>query len=120
MLWSEEWARRHGPTAVDPHESIERGGDLPEGAHSPRARRSLARGGVPPSSEAELHLRGRPALERGRILPEGASSPRARWSFGGTAPCPSSEAEFRTRGVGADRLMVRLGVPGPWAPVTRP
>jgi hypothetical protein len=52
-----------------------------EGASSPRARRNLTRGGGPramrnltrggdrPSSEAEPHPRGRPALERGEVVP---------------------------------------------------
>jgi hypothetical protein len=70
MLWSEEWARRHEPMAVDPRES--------------RARRSPARGGVQPSSEAESRPRGvQPSseaefwcysagpLERGGVLLEG-------------------------------------------------
>jgi hypothetical protein len=52
-----------------------------EGAHIPRARRSLARGGVQPSSEAEFRPRGRPALEQGGVSPEGAFSPRARRSL---------------------------------------
>jgi hypothetical protein len=43
----------------------------PEGVHSPRVRRSLARGGVQHSSEAELHPRGRLALERGGVLSKG-------------------------------------------------
>jgi hypothetical protein len=33
--------------------SLQRGGDSPEGALGPRARRRLTRGGVRPSSEAE-------------------------------------------------------------------
>jgi hypothetical protein len=76
MLRSGEWVWEWWT-----HESLKRGGDLPEGTHSPRARRSLARGGVHPSSEVEFRPRGRPALERGRVSPEGASSPRARQSF---------------------------------------
>jgi hypothetical protein len=44
MLWSGEWARRHGPVAADPRE--------------PRARRSPARGRAQPSSEAEFRPRG--------------------------------------------------------------
>jgi hypothetical protein len=106
MLRLEEWARRHGSVAVDPRE--------------PRAGRSLVRGCARPSSEAESRPRWRPALERGGVSPEGAPSPRARRSVGGTALRPSSEAEFRPRGPGADRLMGRPGVPGSWAPVTRP
>jgi hypothetical protein len=39
--------------------ALERGRVSPEGASGPQARRSFARGGVPPSSEAEFHLRGR-------------------------------------------------------------
>jgi hypothetical protein len=44
----------------------------------PRAMRRFARGGVQPSSEAEILPRGRPALERGGDSPEGASIPRVR------------------------------------------
>jgi hypothetical protein len=49
MLWSGEWAL--GSRAWD---GLERGGDSPEGASSPRARRRFARGGVQPSSEEEI------------------------------------------------------------------
>jgi hypothetical protein len=67
--------------------SLEGGGDSPEGASSPRARRSLARGGVQPSSEAESHPRGRPALERGgvslvRCCVHGAKRSFARGGWG--------------------------------------
>jgi hypothetical protein len=41
------------------HTSVERGGVPHEGARSPRARRSFARGGVQPSSKAEFRPRGR-------------------------------------------------------------
>jgi hypothetical protein len=69
MLWPGEWARHHGPMAMDPCEP--RVGRVPpEGVHSPRVRRSLARGGVQHSSEAELRPRGRLALERGGVLSE--------------------------------------------------
>jgi hypothetical protein len=102
MLRSGQWVREKRT-----RESLKRGGDPPEGAHSPRVRRSLTRVGVQPSSEAEFRLRGRPTLERGGVSPEGASSPRARQSFGGTVLGPSSEAVFRSRGAGADRLMGR-------------
>jgi hypothetical protein len=61
--------------------ALERGGDAPEGASSPRARWRLTRGGVQPPSEAETHSRGRSALERGGTSLEGASTPRARRSF---------------------------------------
>jgi hypothetical protein len=75
-------------------------------------------GGEPvrPLSEAEPHLRGRPALERGGTSPEGATgprarrnltrggvqppSPRARREFASAVSCPSSEAEFRPRVAG--------------------
>jgi hypothetical protein len=93
MLRSGEWARRHGPVAAEPRE--------------PRARRSFARGGVQPSSEAESRPRARIVPERGGVSPEGASSPRARRSFGVTAPGPSSEAEFCSRGAGVGCLLGR-------------
>jgi hypothetical protein len=67
MLRSGEWVRERRA-----RESLERGGVSPEGASSPRARRSFARG---------------------------ASSPRARWSFARGGVHPSSEAEFRQYGV---------------------
>jgi hypothetical protein len=59
-------------------------------------------GGEPvrPSSEAEPHPRGRPALKRGRTSPEGATGPRARRKFASAVSCPSSEAEFRPRVAG--------------------
>jgi hypothetical protein len=70
-------------------ESLEQGGDPPKGAHSPRVRRSPARGGAWPSSEVEFRPRGRPALERGGVStvrrcplersglsPEGCRGPR--------------------------------------------
>jgi hypothetical protein len=72
------------------------------------------------SSEAESHLRGRPALERGGVSPEGASNPRTRRSIVSTVLCPSSEAEFRPRGAGADCSGGPLGPLGPWAPVAGP
>jgi hypothetical protein len=68
MLWSGEQAQHHGPEVGDPRE--------------PRARRSPARGGVQPSSEAESRTRGRPALERGGVSPEGALGPVACWVVG--------------------------------------
>jgi hypothetical protein len=67
------------------HEGLERGG-------------VFARGGVWPSSEAESHPRGRPALERGGNSPEGASSPRARRNLTRGGDQPSSEAESHPRG----------------------
>jgi hypothetical protein len=50
MLWSEEWVWRHEPGAASSEAEIhlrgrvalERGGDPPEGARSPRARWRLA------------------------------------------------------------------------------
>jgi hypothetical protein len=65
-----------------------------EGVSGPRARRSLTRGAVQPSSVAKSHPRGRPALERGGISPEGVTSPRARWSLARRGVQPSSEVEF--------------------------
>jgi hypothetical protein len=47
--------------------ALERGGASPEGASSPRVRRSPARGDVQPSSEVESCPRGHPALERGGV-----------------------------------------------------
>jgi hypothetical protein len=66
MLRSGEqvWERRA-------HESLERGEVSPEGGSSPRARRSLARGGVQPSSEAEFYQCGAVLLERNGVSPEG-------------------------------------------------
>jgi hypothetical protein len=53
-----------------------------------------------PSSEAEPHSSGCPALERGGTSPEGAPSPRARRKFASAVSYPSSEAEFRPRVAG--------------------
>jgi hypothetical protein len=85
--------RRRGPRAasseVENHprgcEALERGGYSPEGASIPRARRSLARGGVGPSSEAETPRHG-------------------AWS--------SSETEVRPRGTATNRLVGRCGFLG--------
>jgi hypothetical protein len=73
MLWSEEWARHHGPVAVSSEaenrprgrQTPERGGESPEGALGPRARRRIARGGARPSSEVENRPRGTAA---GRLV----------------------------------------------------
>jgi hypothetical protein len=51
--------------------ALERGGDPPEGASSPRAWRSLARGGVQPSSEVEFRRYSAVPLERSGVSPEG-------------------------------------------------
>jgi hypothetical protein len=61
--------------------ALERGRVSPEGASSPRARQSLARGGVQPSNEAESHPRGRPSLEQGGALSVWCRIPRAKRSF---------------------------------------
>jgi hypothetical protein len=61
------WAGGGGPTRASSeaeshtreHLALERVGVLPEGASGPQARRSFARGGVYPSSEAEFRPRGR-------------------------------------------------------------
>jgi hypothetical protein len=58
--------------------TLDRDGTSLEGASSPRARRSPARGGDRPSSEAEPYPRGRPALERGGALPVRHHAPRAK------------------------------------------
>jgi hypothetical protein len=69
----------------------------------PRVRRSLARGGIQPSSEAESRPRGRPALERGRVLLVWCCIPRAKGSFA-------------QGGAEADCYGGSLGPPGPWSP----
>jgi hypothetical protein len=58
--------------------ALDRDGTSLEGASSPRARRNPARGGAQPSSEVELHPRGRPTLERGEVLPVRRCLPWAR------------------------------------------
>jgi hypothetical protein len=63
MPSSETEIRSKGRSALD------RDGTSLEGASTPRARRNPARRGAQPSSEAEPHPRGRPALERGEVLP---------------------------------------------------
>jgi hypothetical protein len=85
-------------------------------------RGSRYEGGEPAraSSEAEPHMRGRPALERGGTSPEGVSSPRARRSFVSAVSCPLSEAEFHPRVAGADHSGGPPGPPGLWAPATGP
>jgi hypothetical protein len=73
---------------------LSRGGDSPEGASVPRARRRIARGGVRPSSETETRPRGRQALERDGESPERALGPRARRSSLGVAPGPRARWEL--------------------------
>jgi hypothetical protein len=53
---------------------------------------------VRPSSEAEPHPRGRPALERGGASPEGASRHRARQILTRGGVPPSSKADPQLRG----------------------
>jgi hypothetical protein len=66
MLQSGEWVWEWRTC-----ESLERGGVSPEGASSPRARRSLARGCVQASSEAEFRWYGAVPLEQSGVSPEG-------------------------------------------------
>jgi hypothetical protein len=47
----------------------------------PRARRRLAREGVPPQSEAEPCSRGRPVLEWGGVPSARGRAPQAKWSL---------------------------------------
>jgi hypothetical protein len=84
------WGRRA-------REAFERGRTPLEGVSSPRARRSLTRGGDRSSSEAGSHPRGRLTLQRGKTSLEEASSPRAGRKSTSGASCPSSEVEFRLR-----------------------
>jgi hypothetical protein len=51
--------------------TLGRGETSPEGATDPRARRNLTRGGVRPSSEAELYWCGAVPLERSGVPPGG-------------------------------------------------
>jgi hypothetical protein len=83
------------------HEALERGGTSPEGATVPRARRNLTRVGAQPSSEAEPHPRGRPALEQGGSLLVQCRTPRAKRSSARGWPGRLSGGP--------------LGPPGPWA-----
>jgi hypothetical protein len=53
------------------HANLERGEVPPEGASSPRARRSPTRGGIRPSSEAKFWCYGAGPLELGGVLLEG-------------------------------------------------
>jgi hypothetical protein len=55
---------------------------------------------VRPSSEAEPHPGGRPALERRGTSPQGATGPRASRKFASAVMWHSSEAEFRPRVAG--------------------
>jgi hypothetical protein len=86
MLRSGEWAR--GSRARG---ALERGGESPEGAWIPQARRTIARGGAEPSSAAKNRPKGRLSLERGGESWCGA------W--------PSSEMEVRPRGAEVGCLM---------------
>jgi hypothetical protein len=69
MLWWREWAR--GPRARG---GLERGRDSLERASSPRARRRFARGGVQPSSEAEIRWHGARPLSEAEVCPRGAGA----------------------------------------------
>jgi hypothetical protein len=86
-------------------ESLERGGDSPEGVTNPRARRNLTRGGDGPSSEAEPLPRGRPALERGGPRPRGRLALERAGVLVSAVLCPSSETEFRPRVAGPTVLV---------------
>jgi hypothetical protein len=65
MPWSGEWTRvsraRGGlgrsREPLKGRHALERGGNSPEGASSPRARQKSAQGGVKPLSETEVHPR---------------------------------------------------------------
>jgi hypothetical protein len=78
ILWSGE--RTRGPRAWG---GLERGGDSPEGASNPRARRRFARGGVQrgqPSSEAKIRGAA-PGPRARRRFEVAALGPRARRRF---------------------------------------
>jgi hypothetical protein len=70
MLWSREQAQCHGSRVVS----------------SEAETRS---GGLSPSSEVEVRLRGCQAIERSGVLPEGAFAPRARRRLTQGAPWPA-------------------------------
>jgi hypothetical protein len=53
---------------------LERGGESPEGASGPRARRGITRGGVRPSSEAEFTRRGIRPLSEVENRPRGTAT----------------------------------------------
>jgi hypothetical protein len=74
MPFSEMEICSRGRSAIDRDETSL------EGASSPRARRNPARRGAQPSSEAEPHPRGRPALDEGKVLPVRHRHPRAKQS----------------------------------------
>jgi hypothetical protein len=87
MPSSKTEARSRGRLALDRDgaslegvSSPERGRTSLEGASGPRARQNLTRGGDRPSSEAEPHPWGRPALERGEVVPVQRRTPRAERS----------------------------------------
>jgi hypothetical protein len=65
MPWPVEWAQVSRAQG-----GLERSGE-PLEAPCPRAKQKFARGGVKPSSEAEIGPRRRQALERDRSSPEG-------------------------------------------------
>jgi hypothetical protein len=77
------------------------------GVRVPRARQRLAQGGVKPSSEAEIRLRGRQALERSGDLPLGGVCPSSEAEIAWCGAWPSSETEVRPRGAEAGFLMGR-------------
>jgi hypothetical protein len=101
MLRSGEQIRRRGPKVASSEVKTR------SGVWVPRARRKLARGGVKPSSEAEIRPRVRQALKRGRdsvvrrlALERDVGSPEGchGWLFDGplrlfgpwTSLCPGS------------------------------
>jgi hypothetical protein len=89
-------------------DGLKRGGDSPEGASGPRARRRIARGGLGPRARRRLARGGvRPSSEM-ENRPRGAR-PSSEMEFTRRCARSSSEAETRPRGTTADRLVSRHG-----------
>jgi hypothetical protein len=57
--------------------ALERGGDSPEAASGPRARRRFTKGGVRPSSEVEISWCGVWPSSEAEVLPRGAEAGRS-------------------------------------------
>jgi hypothetical protein len=89
MLWSGKWAR-----VSQVQGGLERSRESFEGAPPPRARWTITRGGVGPSSEAETQPRGRLPQERGGDFPKGVTTPRATRRFARGGNCPSSKVQI--------------------------
>jgi hypothetical protein len=74
------FGRGSGCRSGGPARALKRGVVSPEGVSSRRARRSITRGGVQPSSEVESRRYSIVPLERSEVLPEGCQGRPFWWA----------------------------------------